>query len=175
MSDTTELAGVELPVTGGSDAKPRAVRGFAANPEALRRAVETRARNKGLRQAVSLPGSDEGDAAPAVPRGPGRPSGSSKRDRNLQGMEQMLLAMHMMVATATGFPEMAIDAQESHILADALANLADHYKISIAGKPGAVLGLIYAAGTVYGPRAVAVFMKLRKEAKTDDGNPSSAT
>lgn len=180
MNDMTPISGVELPTaadhaTDDLDTAPRKPRGFAANPEALARAVETRQKNKLLRaNAQALPGTGESDAGSSDKRSGGRPSGGSKRDRNLQGVEQMLLAIHMMVATATGVPEFAIDQAESHVLADALANLGDHYKINISGKPGAVLGVIYAAGIVYGPRAVALFVKSRKQAQAaHGGNPDT--
>lgn len=105
------------------------------------------------------------------PRRRGRPPGSSnKRERNLQGMEQMLCAIHLMISMATGLEELQIDPSESHILADALANLSEHYKIKLDGKAGAVLGLIYAIGAVYGPRAVSIGIKIRK-AKRDDTAP----
>lgn len=145
---------------------PAAQRGFS-NPDVLKAAQETRARNKASREGVDFIPVGE-PLATKRGRGP-----SKKTERNLKGIEQMLVAIHFMVATATGVSEIVIDKEESNTLAEALATLADHYKIKLDGKTGALMGFVYALGTVYGPRAVAIGVRLRSERKNDRPNPVS--
>lgn len=139
-------------------------RGFA-NPEVLARAQETRRRNSGQREAVDL-GTERPDGTTGARRG--RP----KTSRNLKGIEQLLLATHLMIATATGCHELMLDEKEGTMLAEALANLSDQYKIKLDGKSGALIGLLYAVGAIYGPRAVTIGIRIRSERKAD-GNPVS--
>jgi hypothetical protein len=151
------LQGVALPQEDDEAPASSTLRGFA-NPELLEKAQATRASNRAAREPSDLlPGGE-----PAVKRG-GRPK---KSDRNLQGVEQLLSSIHLMLALATGFDDLKLDQTEAHLLAEATANLADHYKIKLDGKSGAIMGMIYAAGAVYGPRAVSIGIKLRNRNRT---------
>ena len=150
--DTALLAGLsgsEIPTGPAADQPaPRRGRGRPRLSDAER---ATRA---------ARPPIDAGPAGDGVTFPIGERRGS-KRDRNLQGMENLLLAIHVMVAAATGYEDLILSPTEGHALADALANLADHYKIQLDGKAGAVVGLVYTASAIYGPRAVSIVMKAR--------------
>jgi len=159
--------------------EPSVLRGFR-NPEILARAQATRRARRDEPDAPAMdengaieiePGEQPSEQTRAAVEGKPKRGRPRKADRNLQGMEQMLLAMHMMIATATGASEMMLSPPEGHMLAEALATLSDHYKIKLDGKAGAVLGLIYAAGAVYGPRAVAIAIRVRKQKR--DVHPSA--
>lgn len=132
-------------------------RGFS-NPDVLAKAQETRKANRAQSNPTDFAETNEPTSGAKRGRKP-------KADRNLQGVEQVLLATHMMLATVTGHPELILDKQEGHILAEALANLGDHYKIKLDGKTGAIMGLVYAIGIVYGPRAVVIGAKIRSDRK----------
>lgn len=163
MDGVDILQAAEMP--GDDDELPSAApRGFS-NPDVLKAAQETRARNRATREGVDyIPGGE--------PLKTTRSRGANKKtERNLKGIEQMLVAIHFMVATATGVQELAIDKEESQMLAEALATLADHYKIKLDGKTGALMGFVYALSTVYGPRAVAIGVRLRSERKNVNTNP----
>lgn len=99
-------------------------------------------------------------------KGRGRPK---KETRSLEGVEKLLVSIHFMLATTTGLEDLSIDQSEAHILADALATLADHYKIKLDGKTGALMGFVYAIGAVYGPRAVTIGIKLRSKGNKSNG------
>ncbi len=154
--DMDILQPAELPET---DPAPDVLRGFS-NPEILQKAQETRASNREGREPKQLL-PDGGEA----PKTRGRPK---KQDRNLQGIEQLLLATHLMVASATGYSELILSPADGHMLADAFATLADNYKIKLDGKTGAVMGLIYAVGAIYGPRAVSIAIRVRNERRGSD-------
>jgi hypothetical protein len=140
---TMEMGEEEIPQTTG--------RGFA-NPDILQAAQATRAANRAAREPQDL--MPDGSPATKKPR-------QKRSERSLAGIEKLLSSIHMMAALATGFEDLKIDPEESHLLAEALATLGDYYKIKLDGKSGAIMGLIYAAGAVYGPRAVTIGIKLR--------------
>lgn len=54
---------------------------------------------------------------------------------------------------ATGVQEIAIDQSEGDLLAKATADVLDQFDITPDPKTQAIIGLIMACGTVYGPRA----------------------
>ena len=158
------LQGVEID-TSDDDTPAPSTRGFS-NPDILAKAQDTRSKNRADKAPVDL--LPDGTESPKGKRG--RPS--KRSERSLKGVETLLSAIHLMVAKATGFDDLIIEPEESHMLAEAIANLADHYKIKLDGKSGAIMGVIYAAGAVYGPRAVTIGIKLRERNKAD-GNSIS--
>ena len=159
MDDVNVLEGSAILETEDTSASS-GPRGFA-NPEILAKAQEKRKYNKSTANPTDF--SETNEPVVGVKRGR-----KPKSERNLQGVEQVLLAMHMMLATATGYPEFILDKQESHILAEAIANLGEHYKIKLDGKTGAVMGMVYALGVVYGPRAIAIGIRVRNERKVSN-------
>lgn len=142
----------EMPLAERNDAAaPR--RGFL-NPETLAKAQTAR---QSRRDAGP---EDLSDSEPRAKRG--RPPGSTRK-RDLAGVEAVLVGVHAMLAASLHAPELTIDAAESHAVAEAVANVAEQYKIRLDGKAGAVAGLVYALGLVYGPRAVAIYIRMRNE------------
>lgn len=141
---------------GLSETKP--FRGF--NDPAVREAAQaTRAANREARIPVGL----NGETLPPPKEPKSRAPRQKKETRSLEGIENMLISMHFMLATATGFDELLLEQSEAHTLADALAKVSDYYKIKLDGKTGAFMGLIWAIGMVYGPRAVTIGIKLRTQ------------
>ncbi len=98
----------------------------------------------------------------------GRPP---KSERNLDGVKQLLFTTHMVLSRIASCPELAIDDAEASMFATSLATLADHYKIRLEGKSGAVVGFIYTLGIIYGPRAIAISIRLRNERKKPNDEP----
>ena len=159
--DTEQMEGEPLDLGDFAAPMPERKRGFL-DPAVLARAQETRRQNKEERAGMEadLVGSEDG----VEPRKRGRPKGvPNRKSRDLRAVEAMLVSIHAMIAASTQMPEIAIDASESHIVAEAVANVADQYKIKLDGKTGAIAVLIYSLGIVYGPRAVAIAIRMRNE------------
>ena len=70
----------------------------------------------------------------------------------------------MGIANITATPELVIDADESKLLANATANLLEQFDLKPDPKIQAVIGLVMAAGTVYGPRAYMIRVRKLQEA-----------
>lgn len=130
--------------------------GFS-DPAVREKARQTRLDNAAARTPQSLTGEELPPPKQAKSRAPRQ----KKEERSLESIEKMLISMHFMLATATGFDDLILDNAEAHTLADALAKVGDYYKIKLDGKTGALMGLIWAIGMVYGPRAVTIGIKLR--------------
>ncbi len=71
----------------------------------------------------------------------------------------------MGIANITGTPELMIDQEEGKLLAQATANLLEQFDLKPDPKIQAVIGLVMAAGTVYGPRAYMIRVRKAQEAK----------
>lgn len=150
------------------DEKPK--KGFA-NPEILAKARAARAAKKENDDAevksdeVETPVSFSGSEIEEPKKKRGRPPGSSnsvgKTKRDIKGLSSLLVSIHMMVASATGYLDLAIDEAEGNTLAEALANVAELHKFKMDAKTSAYLGLIYAIGIVYGPRAISIIKQKR--------------
>jgi hypothetical protein len=112
----------------------------------------------------------EAEPAPGPRARRGRPK---KADSDLEGVKQMLLVSHMMLATVSKCQELQIDEQEATMFATSLARLAEHYKIKISGKSGALISFIYTLGIIYGPRAVAISVRIRRERETNRGTANA--
>jgi hypothetical protein len=76
----------------------------------------------------------------------------------------------MGIASATGTPEMMIDADEGKLLAKAASNVLEQFDLKPDPKIQAIVGLVMAAGTVYGPRAYSIRQrKLQERAEKKAG------
>jgi len=64
-----------------------------------------------------------------------------------------LVIVHVGFAGITDNPELAIDEDEARMLANAGANVLEQFDLKPDPKTQAIVGLVIAAGTVYGPRA----------------------
>jgi len=75
----------------------------------------------------------------------------------------MLGIVHLGIATATKLPELALDSDDEKTLASAVLNVADQFDIRPDPKVEAILGLIVAAGVVYGPKVVMIRERKKEE------------
>jgi len=142
-------------------------RGFS-DPEVLARAQATRAANREAREPIAL----EGEAPPEGTPKRGRPKGSTnKAASSMRGMELFLMGLHVsigkLVAHLTKEPDLAylveIDNDEAKLLSSGVNGVMEQYKIKINEKMAAILNLCNALGAVYGPRAIAIGIILRRK------------
>ena len=113
------------------------------------------------------------DGQPAKKRGrkpgsgsSGASAGSPKRSANsvsVNGVNKILLSLHMMGEAALKMPELAIDKQEAELLGSAIQAVQDHYNFDVSEEVTLWVNLVTAAVAVYGPRAVAIIARKKKE------------
>lgn len=123
-------------------------------------------------------GSDNGSATSATgdagPKRRGRKPGSTTRAKqatlDVNGIEQLLLSTHYMLAGMTRVQEIALSPDEAKSLAQATANVARHYDVSVSAKALDWTNLIMALGMVYGTRVVAMRNRARS-AKANRAKP----
>lgn len=174
MDDVTDIFRT-MPLPGqdsaGDDdgAEPVSLRGFA-NPQTLAAAQAARAANKEANTPRDL--LPDGEVPTDGKKRRGRPAGG-KSSRSLKGIEQLLTSIHWMLSMATGLDDLALAPDDAHALAEAGAEYASYHKIKLDGKNGALLGLVMAIGSVYGPKAVTIGIKLRAEKAARNGNGQS--
>jgi hypothetical protein len=97
----------------------------------------------------------------------GRPPGSknatatakAQTSQTLEGLEKLLLSVHMMGAKLLAFPELEIEPSEAARLSDAIKEVAKHYSFQIDPKHMAIWQLTMCAGSIYGPRVVQMMRK----------------
>lgn len=153
MSASVQLEGVAIPI-GKPERKSRTKEELQEPPDLV----------PGDEVPPDLP-AQELSTAPKKRRG--RPP---KQEQNLDGLKQMLFATHLILSRIAASPELALDDAESMMLAGSLAKLADHYKIKLDGKGGALIGFLYTCGMIYGPRAVAIAIRVRNNrTEANDG------
>lgn len=81
---------------------------------------------------------------------------------NLTGV---LMMLHAGLATAAKAPELNLEEGEARMLADPLAQIAEHYNFAPSKEVQLAMALIGAAGMVYGPRVINIRNRLKKEAQ----------
>lgn len=107
-------------------------------------------------------------------RGRGRPPGSSantggtqtskaKIQASLDGIEGILLSMHLMASTFLKVPELALSDDEAKKLTTAIARVASHYDVSASDKSLAWVNLAMCAGGIYGTRIWAYQLRTKSE------------
>lgn len=72
------------------------------------------------------------------------------------------MILHSGIAAIAKAPEFEIDKEESDLLANATANVLDQFDLKPDPRAEAIVGLIVAASTIYGPRVY--LMRQRKQA-----------
>lgn len=132
---------------------------------------------------VVEPSSGSGGNDTTGKRGRGRPpgSGTGKRNTNssssrgekassvsIAGVEKLLHSIHMIGATF--LPELALEKEESKLLAEAVTDVGAFYNQVIDPKLIAWLGLMGVCGKLYGPRIGAFAMRKQME---KDGKPAT--
>lgn len=118
------------------------------------------------------------------PRKRGRPKGSrngqgtAKGARgakvDLSGTEMVLLSIHELLAGITQQPAMKLAPKEAEELAKAMANVQQHYPITLDPKIQAWFGLGMVASAVYGPRLYMMRAGARARADTQGAQPRQA-
>lgn len=104
--------------------------------------------------------SGSGTARTASPRASGP---SKKNSTGIKGLEKLLFSMHAMVAIKTKAPELIIDAKEAELLAQAISDVQDHYGFEVSPETAVWVNLVTALGSVYGPRAISIYSRVKKE------------
>jgi hypothetical protein len=69
----------------------------------------------------------------------------------------------MMGAAALKAPELVIDKQEAELLGSAIQAVQEHYNFDVSEEVTLWVNLVSAAIAVYGPRAVAIIARKKKE------------
>lgn len=107
------------------------------------------------------PRADAGERGPQKKAGaPGAgptPGASPWGDK--KSLAKQIQGFHELAALFTGIEELRIHEHESIMLADAAADVMQHYSIEIDPKHAALVKLAAAAGMVYGPRAFVLVKK----------------
>lgn len=94
------------------------------------------------------------------------PRSRTKADHqaSLEGLTRILSIMHIGIATATKMPEMVLEEDEAKNLAAATATVLSEFDIRPDPKIEAIIGLVTAAGMIYGPRVYLITDRKKKEA-----------
>ncbi len=101
------------------------------------------------------------DTGPTAPK---PKKARSKKSFDVDGVESLLLSIHLSLSALTGVRELAIDVSEAKALAGAAANVARHYDMpELPQKMIDWANLIIACAVVYGPRVVAIKARAPKK------------
>jgi hypothetical protein len=139
----------------------------------------------GSDEGVSVPVVIPGEIVAAEPepepvkRGRGRPrsrstsSGSSKpQKQTTQDLTGILMSCHVMLAAITKTPELELTEEESKRIGAAVARVNEEFGgVVVSPKTAALINLAMAAGSVYGPRFVAINVRKRTERSTKHPQP----
>jgi hypothetical protein len=82
-----------------------------------------------------------------------------KAPQNLTDLDGLILSAHLMCAKVLSIPELELDEKESEKLAASIRNLAKHYTAVFDPKKIAMFELACCAGSIYGPRAIAMYKR----------------
>ena len=113
----------------------------------------------------------ETETGTEVRRKRGRPKGSAGKNKaakvstSLEGIEGILLSLHMMGAAMLQIPELALSEKEAAQLTDAISNVAKHYDFGASEKTIAWMNLAVITGGVYGTRAFAYHVRTKAESE----------
>lgn len=107
----------------------------------------------------------------------GRTAEASKIPSSLEGIEGILLSLHMIVASFTGISELELADEEAKKLSHAIGRVAALYDIRASEQTIAWTNLVVCMGGIYGTRAFAYSLrkKTESESKGAAANPSQAT
>lgn len=85
---------------------------------------------------------------------------------DVDAVEHVLFSIHGMLAAMLSAPEMALDKDESKMLASAISNVSRHYDVEATQKQMDWANLATVCGMVYGTRIFAMRNRARQEATT---------
>lgn len=124
---------------------------------------------------------EQATASEPVKRGRGRPKGTGGNTNAKAGKQKandltaLLVSAHFMMSQFAGIEELQIDKSEAEMLSNAMNEVNEYYGGVIMPEWMRVWsGFAMAAGAVYGPRAMAFQIRLRKEraeGKTKEKRP----
>ena len=117
-----------------------------------------------------------GDSEPRKRRGrkPGSRNTAQKDQASLKGLDikDILLSIHTLLAIQTGVPEIMLEPDEAAKLDDAIKKVWRHYPVDVSQKQLDISMAIYAFASVYGTRAVSIYMRKRTEAQEAQPQPN---
>lgn len=101
------------------------------------------------------------------PPGSGRKAGQAKKTNSasLEGIEGMLLSIHLMGAAMLSVPELALTESEAKKMSQAIARVAELYDFGMSEKMLAWSNLMLCFGGIYGTRAFAYSNRMKAEAR----------
>lgn len=82
----------------------------------------------------------------------------------------MIGFLHVGIAAATKTPELQLSDDESKLLATNVANVMDQFDIRPDPKTEAIVGLLIACGTIYGPRIYVIRARKMEEREKSQSN-----
>ncbi len=88
---------------------------------------------------------------------------SAEKKPSVPALAKQIEGIHILAATITGMPEIALTSNESALLAGALITLAGEYDLSMSGKTGAAIQLLGVAALIYVPRALTISTRIRAD------------
>jgi hypothetical protein len=107
-----------------------------------------------------------------APKRRGRPKGSKnvgtgtqapKTKTTLEGLENILLSIHLMGAGFLKCPELVIEQKEAEKISEAIKRVAEFYPIGFTEKQMAWANLIFVLATIEGTRIIAIWNRTQKE------------
>jgi hypothetical protein len=90
---------------------------------------------------------------------------TEKAQTNLADLDGLILSAHLMVAKILSVPELELDEKESEKLANSIRNVAKHYTAILDPKKIAIFELTCCVGSIYGPRAIAIYKNTERKPK----------
>ena len=120
-------------------------------------------------------GAEDGtETGTPIKRKRGRPKGSGKGSSqktktdqtSLDGIEAILLNLHMMGAAFLKVPELQLSPEEAEKLSEAIARVSALYDFGASEKTLAWVNLTMALGSVYGTRIFAYSLRMKAEAQS---------
>lgn len=97
------------------------------------------------------------------PKGSGGKTKAAKVSTSLEGIEGILLSLHMMGAAMLQIPELVLSEKEAASLTDGIARVASLYDFGASEKTIAWMNLAVIAGGIYGTRAFAYHLRIKQE------------
>lgn len=87
---------------------------------------------------------------------------------SLDALTNTLIIVHAGIASATKVPELSIEEDEAKVLAAAVASVLEEFDIQPDPKVQAIVGLVVAAGSIYGPRTYLIRERQKAQRKVKE-------
>lgn len=87
----------------------------------------------------------------------------TSRNLNIDGVEKILFSIHSVGAALLSIPELELEEAEAKKLAKSISAVNDQYKLTLDPKKAAWVDLCTAASTIYGPRAISLYLRKMNE------------